>query len=159
MVITLWLPWPPSSNHYKTRASHGGMMLTARGRLYQEVAHWALVEQRPRPVVGPVVVEITLHPPDRARRDLANYEKQVTDALVGAGVLEDDSIAHVRRMVLELGANEPGGLVRVRIWAHEEAAPEVSPEGRLVVEGFVSGSTARQPARAPRPRQRAKGPR
>ena len=33
---------------------------------------------------------IALFPPDKRRRDIGNYEKQTTDALMNAGVFDDD---------------------------------------------------------------------
>ena len=58
---------------------------------------------------------LTLHPPTRARRDLANFEKAPVDALVFAGVFADDSQIDDLRLVR--GSVEKPGRVVVRLEA------------------------------------------
>jgi Holliday junction resolvase RusA-like endonuclease len=58
------------------------------------------------------------YPPDKRRRDIGNYEKQTTDALMEAGVFEDDEqidfIWLVRRPQVK------GGQVKVVIVEHNQ---------------------------------------
>ena len=44
-----------------------------------------------RPIAAPVAVVYDFHRPDNRRRDVFNLEKAVSDLLVDAGILEDDS--------------------------------------------------------------------
>jgi len=50
-------------------------------------------------VKGEIQVEYNFYMPDKRRRDVANYEKVLTDCLVSYGVIEEDSL--IQRMVLE----------------------------------------------------------
>jgi Holliday junction resolvase RusA-like endonuclease len=58
-------------------------------------------------IEGRLAVFYAFYPPDRRRRDIANYEKQATDALQAAGVFLDDEqidfIWLVRRHIIKGG--------------------------------------------------------
>ncbi len=64
-------------------------------------------------MVGRVSVSITVHPPDRRRRDLDNLLKGPLDALEHAGVYLDDG--QIDRLEIERGDVMRGGRVVVRI--------------------------------------------
>lgn len=110
-----FLPWPPTVNSLWRNL--GRTVLSKRGRLWKQAAQMELLSQeRPRePFQGPVWVTIELRPPDRRRRDLDNHAKAVLDALVDAGILIDDSMHVVRRLVIESGPVEKRGAVRVNV--------------------------------------------
>lgn len=52
---------------------------------------------------GNAEVKIVFYVPNHRRRDLDNMATTVLDALVEGGVLEDDSIDNIRRLVIESG--------------------------------------------------------
>jgi crossover junction endodeoxyribonuclease RusA len=58
-------------------------------------------------IEGRLAVFYAFYPPDRRRRDIGNYEKQATDALMEAGLFDDDEqigfIWLVRRDVVKGG--------------------------------------------------------
>jgi len=58
---------------------------------------------------------IRVFPPDRRRRDLDNILKASLDALVKAGVVEDDYL--VRRLVVERDEPQKPGWVEVEVRA------------------------------------------
>ena len=113
--VTLTLPWPPTANNL-TAVVGRRRILTRSARQYRADALGAIQEQRP-PRLGDARLKatLTLHPPTRARRDLANFEKAPVDALVFAGVFVDDSQIDDLRLVR--GAVEKPGRVVVRLEA------------------------------------------
>jgi len=58
-------------------------------------------------IEGRLAVFYAFYPPDKRRRDIGNYEKQATDALMEAGLFDDDEqidfIWLVRRDVVKGG--------------------------------------------------------
>lgn len=96
--VELVLPWPPSINGYwravgkiVRRRVVVSQIISADGRAYRQAAIAAVFEQgRPR-VEGPVRVKEYFYPPSRRKYDLDNFRKASRDALVHAGVIEDDS--------------------------------------------------------------------
>lgn len=121
---TLTLPWPPSLNHYLepvVRQSKSGRRYFSKKRTkeankYRDDVYWLVREQ-----LGvnfsqfrfPVKAEITFHPPNRAKRDLDNFEKVMLDALVNSGLLLDDSL--IKKVLKEFGGVVKRGMVVVRI--------------------------------------------
>jgi crossover junction endodeoxyribonuclease RusA len=115
MDLQFTLPWPPSVNHY-WRNFRGRMVIGARGRQFRTEALVAIREQRipADHLGGPLRVELVANPPDRRRRDLDNLQKALLDAVVAAGVIEDDS--HIDDLRVTRGKVLPGGSVTVSIW-------------------------------------------
>lgn len=110
--MTLTIPYPPSVNHYWRHV--GWRTLISRGgqRYRKEVvAH--LAAQRVRPMNGRLVVRVTVHPPDKRRRDLDNVQKALFDALQEGGAFHDDSQIDELRIVR--GPVIPDGKVIVEI--------------------------------------------
>lgn len=114
MAIEFTLPFPPSVNHY-WRNFRGRMVIGARGRAYRKAATDAIADQRVPcdELGGPLQVELIAHPPDRRRRDLDNLQKALLDAVVAAGVIEDDS--NIDDLRVTRGTVFPGGKVAVVI--------------------------------------------
>ena len=132
-AIELSLPFPPSTNHYyrtvelpvgvgqrpcptcKRRRTRAVTMISEDGRKYAEQVARLVYAKGATPLVGPLVVEIELFPPDRRERDVDNYQKPLLDSLKHrqakpgkprqvAWVFEDDSqivtlITHKRMVV------------------------------------------------------------
>jgi crossover junction endodeoxyribonuclease RusA len=102
------LPWPPSVNHYwKARGSRRFISPMAKAWLQEAILLLRATRVRFK---GPVKVSLFLSPPDRRRRDGDNLEKAIMDALVKAGVIQDDSLWHVPKSCKEL-VNECRGYV------------------------------------------------
>lgn len=116
-MISLTLPWPPSTNKTWRRAGKH-MHLATKATTYRlAVRSLILGAKLPGlPVHGPLEVAVTLCPPDKRRRDEDNFAgKALFDALTKAGVWEDDS--QIRRKVVEWGDVVSGGCVRIAIRA------------------------------------------
>lgn len=96
--VTYRLATPPSTNHL--------FINVARGRApSQEYTTWkrgetkSLMSQRARPIVGPVLLSYRIE--DNKRRDIGNYEKQLTDLLVSCGVIDGDGWKTVKGIELK----------------------------------------------------------
>lgn len=94
-MITMRCGWPPSVNRYWRHPSTGRLagrhLVSSEGRLYRAlVAQSAVLHAIHKPAKGRLDVAIEASPPDRRKRDLDNILKSLLDALVHAGVIEDD---------------------------------------------------------------------
>ena len=88
--LTIDLPYPPSVNHYWRRVGTR-TLISREGRRYRDRVASILALRRVQPMTGPLAVRVTVHPPDRRRRDLDNAMKALLDALEHGGAYEDDS--------------------------------------------------------------------
>lgn len=112
MMLDLELPYPPSVNHYWRRV--GARTLISRGgRAFREAVCATLARRGVKPLDGPLVVDITIHPPDRRRRDIDNVQKALLDALQHGGAYGDDS--QIVRLTIEKGDPLDGGKTLVQI--------------------------------------------
>lgn len=84
------LPFPPSVNRM-WRTFRGRMLLSAEGRKYRTAAVAAALQAREAFGCTPVEVAIAAWLPDNRRRDADNLFKAPLDALVHAGVIDDDA--------------------------------------------------------------------
>ena len=116
--MTFDLPFPPTVNTYwrhdpKTRRT----LLSRKGRAFKQEAVLAVRSQMLGlfPLDDPADVTITLHPPDKRKRDADNYGKAVMDALVDAGVLEDDNSEYVRSITVRWDEQRKGGECSVAV--------------------------------------------
>lgn len=112
-TITINLPYPPSVNTYYRRLN-GRTLISRKGRLFKkEVANRVAWNRLNLQLEIRLDVTITLHPPNRRKRDIDNSVKALLDALEAAGVFLDDS--QVDRLLVERGEVEKGGLAVVKI--------------------------------------------
>lgn len=94
-MLTLELPYPPSTNHYYRHLGHV-TLISSRGRAYRDAVVALLAALGVRPLSGPLDLRLELYPPDRRRRDCDNAQKPVLDALQHGGAYHDDSqIVHL----------------------------------------------------------------
>ena len=100
-------PWPPRalspnvSVHWRTLAKAKAQYKEHCGWLIVEPRHFADA-RRHYPLKLPVTAQVTFVVPDKRRRDTDNHLtmlKPCFDALVGMGILEDDS--HDKLRILE----------------------------------------------------------
>ena len=108
--ITLYLPYPPSVNHYWRKVG-ARMLISKKGREYtqQVIAACRVQENTSEPLTGRIQVDILAIMPDHRRRDLDNLQKALLDSLVKARVIQDDS--QIDRLSIERGkVSKPGGL-------------------------------------------------
>jgi crossover junction endodeoxyribonuclease RusA len=110
--LTLELPYPPSVNHYWRRVGMRTLISREGRRFRARVAAHLSLRRVPR-LEGALDVHVTVHPPDRRRRDLDNAMKALLDALAHGGVYEDDG--QIDRLEIVRGDVVPEGKVVVCI--------------------------------------------
>ena len=117
-MIKLTLPWPSSTNHSHHYGS-GRKFLSKKTKQFREKVQEIVINANSSKIEGRIAVFYALYPPDKRRRDIGNYEKQTTDALMEAGLFDDDEqidfIWLVRREVVK------GGMVKAVIVQSDEA--------------------------------------
>ena len=106
------LPQPPSTNNLYRNVSGKGRRKTQRYKTWLNAAGWAIKEQRPEPVRGWVIIDITVERRDNHRRDISNTIKACEDLLVAHKIIEDDS--KVQEVTARWG---PVDGCEVRYWA------------------------------------------
>lgn len=89
---------PPSANGLRKSFVKDGKVLSAKSDQYsawREAAMWEIASQRPGRVDGPYTLSIAAQRNWRSKRarDIDNIIKPVSDALVKAGIVQDDSLA------------------------------------------------------------------
>ena len=91
-MISLKLPYPPTSNHIHTVVRGRKILSTAARAYYKVVAIEVLMQLGSVPeLTGRLNVRIIATMPDKRRRDLSNLIKVTEDAMQKAGVYKDDS--------------------------------------------------------------------
>lgn len=109
------LPFPPTTNNL-----FAGKARRFPSRAYKDwkAEAWRAL-QRQLPIAAfdaPVEIVMRLGRPDNRRRDIANYEKAVSDLLVSAGILADDSL--IERLVMEWARDVRGVQVEIKAFAN-----------------------------------------
>lgn len=100
-TATVWLPWPPSVNHYwGTRGKI--RFIGAEGKAFRQATNVAWYATREQGFGNArLVVSVVAYPPDRRKRDLDNILKAALDALTHARAYEDDS--QIDRLIVDRG--------------------------------------------------------
>lgn len=93
-VVTVTLPIPPSVNHAFYNASEGGRGKTRAYKDWREEAGWEIKIQKTGKVLGAVAIDYRVSPVFhvKRKRDLDNFLKPLSDALVDLALIEDDSL-------------------------------------------------------------------
>lgn len=116
-MIKLTLPWATSANHSHHYGS-GRKFISKKTKEFREKVQEIVIDAKAKITGTPrLAIFYAFYPPDKRRRDIGNYEKQTTDALMEAGVFEDDEqidfIWLVRRPQIK------GGQIKVVIVEHD----------------------------------------
>jgi len=108
------VPVPPSANNLYPTGRNGRRFPSAEYKAWRAVAG-PLLSRIPPATAFPVELRYTLAGKVNALRDIGNVEKALTDQLVAEGVLPDDRLKLVGRIVLahEPDAGEPRVVVEV----------------------------------------------
>ncbi len=122
-ALTIALPYPPSVNHY-WRHFRGRFVVSAEGKRFRTNVLAEVLNTHGRnkglPFDGPIIVRITMHAPDKRRRDLDNTLKAMLDALAHAGVYGDDS--QIVQIEIAWGVRKPPhGAATVQVEAAQVA--------------------------------------
>lgn len=122
-MIEIYLPWPPSVNHYwrtpRSGPLAGRTMISEKGREYRAaVAEQVLIQRAAAMLTDRLAVEIEVVEPDRRARDIDNLLKATLDSLTHAGVWMDDQQIDDLRIWRRPGVI--GGMLKVRVRATKE---------------------------------------
>lgn len=114
---------PPSANGMRSHFVDGGKVRSVKSKAYaawKRAAAWEIVAARPGCINGPYRLYIAVQRDWRTKRarDIDNLIKPVSDALVAAGVVSDDSLAEEVRA--KWADNLGGPAVVVLICAAEQ---------------------------------------
>lgn len=115
------LPVPPTLNNLFPTGKTGKRFCSSKYEDWKTEAAKAFTAQFPHGhdcLSGRLACHLRFHFKDKRRRDIANFEKAVTDFLVSMDVIEDDCL--IDRMVLERA--EPGNGVYVTLFERPEGA-------------------------------------
>jgi len=112
-MLVLNLPLPPSVNSYRT-IFRNRMNISAAGRKYKaEVSDYVVDYRVPKLGSARLEMKVVVYPRDRRKQDIDNRVKALWDALVDAGVFDDDEQIDI--LHLERGEIKKGGGVLVMI--------------------------------------------
>ena len=123
MNYELYLPFPPSVNHYYVKTRRG-VYISKKGREFRGLVADAINEQLPAVELGPdqrLKVKVVLYPRDKRTRDIDNYNKALLDAITQAGLWSDDS--QIDQLFNYRGAIIKGGQVQVIISPADNIKP------------------------------------
>lgn len=109
--VSFDLPFAPSLNRYYRHVGPR-VLISREGRLYRRMVVSRLGGLFEK-FSEAVSLSLDCYPPDRRRRDVDNILKCLLDSLVGAGVIEDDSL--IKRLHVEMREPIPEGLIHVHV--------------------------------------------
>lgn len=112
-VFTTVLPIPPTANNLFPTSRSGHRFPSKQYKAWKKIADEAFKKWDAVALTGRVKARYEFCFGDRRRRDIANFEKGVTDFLVSKGIISDDSM--IDKLVLVRGEMNPGHLVKVEI--------------------------------------------
>lgn len=97
------LPIPPTANNLFPTNKQGRRIPSSKYKEWKERAAYALAEQKIPAVhmTGRLIAEYRFSFPDNRKRDLANFEKGITDLLNDLGFFKDDSQIDDMRLIRE----------------------------------------------------------
>ena len=108
------LPLPPSVNALYRNVPKVGRVKTRAAKDWYTQAAVMMAQQHVRQVSGRICVTYSVgRHPDKRKRDVANYEKALSDSLVANKVIEDDSL--IESLRIHWTDLEPAGTVGVSI--------------------------------------------
>lgn len=115
MIYTISLTRPPSTNNlFATSFATKRRFESSDYKAWKKVARAAILAQDTVFFEVPVKVLYDLgRSPDKRRRDLFNYEKAISDALVENGILQDDCL--IEQGVLRWSSEVEPGMVKVLV--------------------------------------------
>lgn len=118
-TLDLTLPYPPVTGNHMWKHAKGAHYLVKEARDFYVVMGQAVRMQGAALELNqPLSITVTLHPPDRRRRDMDNAWKVIGDALTKARVWQDD--AQIRSKLIQWAEPIKGGRVLVSIAQHVE---------------------------------------
>jgi crossover junction endodeoxyribonuclease RusA len=111
-TLELTLPYPPSVNTYWGFHGHRRFLTDKAVDFKKAVAHWVSLSGQK---FGNARLKVTIitHAPDRRARDIDNIVKPTLDALVQAGLFNDDS--QVDMLTVKRGHVVKGGKAMVYV--------------------------------------------
>lgn len=112
---------PPSANGMRSHFYEGGKVRSVKSKAYaawKKAAAWEIAAERPGKIEGPYRLYIAVQRDWRSKRARDIDVKPVSDALVAAGVVVDDSLAEEVRA--KWADNLDGPSVVVLICAAEQ---------------------------------------
>ncbi len=98
--VTLKLPCAISVNNLFANVPGRGRVPSSRYKSWKAEAANMIVQQGRPHIIGPIELSMMFQE-DGCRADLGNLEKAVTDILVSMRVIEGDSKATVRKIILQ----------------------------------------------------------
>lgn len=113
------MDYPPSANRI-WRYTGGRALKSAEYRSWIEAMVWAVRMQREPCISGSYALHVSVVRPDKRRRDIDNLLKPISDVLVAAGVVEDDSLA--QSITIEWADAPQSHGVKVRVIGTKERA-------------------------------------
>ena len=111
-MLVIDLPYPNSANQH-WRMGRGRMYLSPKGVAFREAVKLVAKIHNQKAPEGRLQISVMLYPRDKRVRDIDNVCKSLHDALVHAGIIEDDSL--IDKLIIERGAICKGGKCRVYI--------------------------------------------
>jgi Holliday junction resolvase RusA-like endonuclease len=122
------LPFPPSGNTQARHTKTGVHYLNPKVAAYRATVRQILAGMGLsslvgfKPLLGPLSLSVVAAPPDNRATDADNRLKCLLDALVFAGLIEDDSNRVLKRLAWEWTPPQRGGamhlvLTRMDVWA------------------------------------------
>ncbi len=115
-MIELFLPYPPSVNHY-WRNVNGRTIISKAGREYRQAVKEATTGLISKPLEWRLSINIYAFMPDKRKRDLDNLPKAIFDSLTHAGLWIDDS--QIDRFSITRMTIVHGGTILIEILERE----------------------------------------
>lgn len=110
--LELFLPYPPSVNTYWGFHGHR-RFLTKKALLFKELVNKEISNTPTRFGGEYLSITLWLYPPDKRKRDIDNPVKPLLDALVSAGLFDDDS--QIKELTIKMNEPKKFGLATLKI--------------------------------------------